>query len=243
MWWLRSTKIHGQSKVMNRPAIRTPYRRDTGVLRFTAGQSAVLAVSIIAGLVYPMVEGRFGGLTDIAAKGICVAALALVAAMARHWWLAAIMAAGALGDVLLELPGGLIPGGAAFAAGHVIAIGLYRRARDADASALRAGLAAALVVYGAMMPWAVLPAGSQLAMVTIYALLLCTMAAAAVLSHYPRRWLVGGALLFVASDTLLIMRLGDRLLGSAALHGALVWYSYYLGQLGIFLGVVRGPRR
>jgi uncharacterized membrane protein YhhN len=88
----------------------------------------------------------------------------------------------------------------------------------------------------------VLPAGSDIGAVTLYAVLLCTMAAAALLSRYPRRWLVAGALLFVVSDTLLIMRMGGRLVGSDALHGALVWYSYYLGQLGIFVGVIRGPR-
>jgi uncharacterized membrane protein YhhN len=88
-----------------------------------------------------------------------------------------------------------------------------------------------------------LPAGSDLAAVTIYAVLLCTMAAAALLSRYPRRWLVTGALLFVISDTLLIMRMGDRLVGTAALHGALVWYSYYAAQLLIFIGVWRGTGR
>jgi uncharacterized membrane protein YhhN len=242
MWWLRSTKIHGHSKVMNQPAIRTLYRPKNGILPFSASQSALLAVSIAAGLAYPIIEGRFGGALDIAAKGLGVASLAIIAALARHWWLAAIMAAGALGDVVLELPGGLVPGGAAFAVGHVMAIWLYRTARDVNASASRAGLAMALVIYGSIMPWFVLPAGSDIAAVTLYAVLLCTMAAAALLSRYPRRWLVTGALLFVVSDTLLIMRLGERLVGSAALHGALVWYSYYLGQLLIFMGVARGVR-
>jgi uncharacterized membrane protein YhhN len=228
---------------MNQPGISTFHQPGTGSFRFSAAQSALLVASIIAGLAYPMIEGRFGGWPDIAAKGICVAALALAAGMGRHWWLAAIMAAGALGDVLLELPGGLVPGGAAFAAGHVMAIRLYRAARDARASALRAGSAAALVVYGSMMPWVVLPAGSDIAAMTLYALLLCTMAAAALLSRYPRRWLVTGALLFVISDTLLIMRMGERLVGSEALHGALVWYSYYAAQLLIFAGVWRGVRR
>jgi uncharacterized membrane protein YhhN len=225
---------------MNQPAIRTPYRRESRFFALTAGQSAVLAISIVAGLVYPVIEGRFGAIPDIAAKGICVALLAVAAAMARQWWLAAIMAAGAVGDVLLELPGGLVPGGAAFAAGHLMAIRLYSAARDAAAARRQTLLA--LVVYGAFMPVIVMPDGADIRAVTLYAVLLCTMAAAALCSRYPRRWLVTGALLFVISDTLLIMRMGGRLLGSEALHGALVWYSYYLGQLGIFAGVIRGPR-
>jgi uncharacterized membrane protein YhhN len=228
---------------MNQPGISTFHQPGTGYFRFSQAQSALLMVSIVAGLAYPMVEGRFGGWPDMAAKGICVAALAMAAAMGRHWWLAAIMAAGALGDVLLELPGGLVPGGAAFAAGHVMAIRLYRAARDASASALRGAIAAALVVYGSLMPWAVLPAGSDIAAVTLYAVLLCTMAAAALLSRYSRPWLLTGAMLFVLSDTLLIMRMGGRLVGSEALHGALVWYSYYAAQLLIFAGIWRGVRR
>jgi uncharacterized membrane protein YhhN len=226
---------------MNRPAIRTPYRPNAGILPFSAGQSAVLAVSIIAGLAYPMLEGRFAAVPNIAAKGLGVAALALVAAMARHWWLAAIMAAGALGDVLLELPGGLVPGGAAFAAGHVLAIIFYSRTRRAGLSPGEIGIAGGLAAYGLVMPWLVMPAGSAIAAPTVYSALLCTMAATALLSRFRRDRLALGALLFVVSDTLLIMRLGGRLVGGETLHGLLVWYSYYLAQLGLFLGVAQGP--
>ena len=82
---------------------------------------------------------------DIAAKGIGVAALAVIAASSRHWWLAAIMAAGALGDMLLELPGGLVPGGGAFAAGHVIAIIFYTRNRRGNIGTADRGFALGLI--------------------------------------------------------------------------------------------------
>jgi hypothetical protein len=38
------------------------------------------------------------------------------------------------------------------------------------------------------------------------------------------------------------MRLRGTLIGGATVHGLIVWYSYYLGQLLIFLGVARALR-
>jgi uncharacterized membrane protein YhhN len=204
---------------------------------FSGLQLALVLASLAAGLLYPLVEGRFGPVADIAAKGTGVALLAIAALAGKQRWLAAIMAAGAAGDVLLELPGGLIIGGAAFAAGHAIAIVHYSRNRRPALPRADWLTAAALLGYGAVMPTLVMPPGAAVGQVTLYSILLCGMAATALLSRFPRQWLALGALFFVISDTLLIMRMGGRLVGGAALHGALVWYFYYLGQLGIFIGV------
>ncbi|MBC7519933.1 MAG: lysoplasmalogenase [Sandarakinorhabdus sp.] len=210
---------------------------------FTALQVALILASLVTGLLYPLVEGRFGPVGDIVAKGSGVAALAVAGLAGNQRWIAAIMAAGAAGDVLLELPGGLVIGGGAFAIGHAIAIYHYtRHRRPALSRASRLG-AAALLGYGAAMPLLLMPAGAAVAQVTLYSLLLCGMAAAALLSRFPRQWLAAGALLFVISDTLLIMRLGGHLVGGAGLHGALVWYFYYLGQFGIFVGVAGAAGR
>jgi uncharacterized membrane protein YhhN len=210
---------------------------------FSPLQMVLVLVSLAAGLLYPLVEGRFGPVADIFAKGAGVAALALAALAGNRLWLAAIMAAGAAGDVLLELPGGLIIGGGAFAAGHAIAIVYYSRNRRPALSRSDWLTAAALVGYGAVMPALVMPTGAAVGQITLYSILLCGMAAAASLSRFPRQWLALGALLFVISDTLLIMRLGGRLIGGAVLHGALVWYFYYLGQFGIFVGVAGAAGR
>lgn len=226
---------------MNRPIFSTLYRHKAANHLLSPRQSALLAVSIAAGLAYPMIEGRFAPGFDIAAKGLGVAMLALVAALARHWWLAAIMGAGALGDVLLELPGGLVPGGAAFAMGHVMAIILYTVMRRNGSTLAEWLIATGVFAYGLVMPWLVMPAGSAIAAPTLYSALLCAMAATALLSRFRRDRLALGAMFFVVSDTLLIMRLGGGLVGSEGLHGTLVWYSYYLAQLGIFLGVSQGP--
>src|SRR4051812_15579246 len=65
-------------------------------------------------------------------KGSGVALLALFAASRARtldgWLLTAVMAFGALGDVLLETSG-MTVGALAFLAGHIVAIGLYLRNR------------------------------------------------------------------------------------------------------------------
>lgn len=211
----------------------------------TGGSSRwLVAISLAAGALYPAIDGRFGSIVDISAKGLGVAALALAAALVPgHRWLAAIMAAGALGDVLLELQGAFIAGAGAFAMGHIIAMVFYVRNRRAGLPTFDRLIAAAIIGYGLAMPSLVMPTGAPVGLLMLYSVLLCGMAAAAFISRFPRHWTALGALLFVVSDTLLVMRLGGRLLGGAMLHGLMVWYFYYFGQLGVFIGVSRGLAR
>ena len=96
----------------------------------------LLRAAVFAGLSYVAVWGLgFGPTVMVIWKGAGVALLALWAAtQARDqdgWLLAAVMAFGAAGDVLLEVAG-LMTGAAAFAVGHVIAIWLYARNRRAS---------------------------------------------------------------------------------------------------------------
>ncbi len=214
---------------------------DSGLSRHRAG-AALAALSLLFGLAFPFLAPGLAAPAPLLLKGAGVALLALAAAALPprgHWWLATIMAAGSAGDMLLELPGGLMIGGASFALGHVIAMVFYTRQRSASRVADRL-VAAALIGWGLAMPSLLLPAGAPLAMVTLYAVLLCGMAATALLSRFPR-WLTGlGALLFVVSDTLLVMRLGGRVMGGAEAHGLAVWISYYLGQFLIFAGIALG---
>jgi uncharacterized membrane protein YhhN len=175
---------------------------------------------------------------DILAKGLGVAALSVAALLLPgKRWLAAIMAAGATGDILLEVPGMFYVGAGAFAIGHVIAILFYMGQRRAGLGLADRIAALALIGYGLAMPTLVMPAGAPVGAPMLYSVLLCGMATAALLSRFAPRWVGLGALLFVVSDTLLIMRMGGSLVGSAGVHGLLVWYSYYLGQFCIFYGV------
>ncbi len=205
--------------------------------------NGLVALSLLAGLGYPLVDGRFGLPMDILAKGLGVAALALAAWMLPgRRWLAAIMAAGTAGDILLEIPGLFFVGAGAFAVGHVVAIAFYIGQRRAGLGVPDRIAALALIGYGLAMPMLVTPAGAPVGALMLYSVLLCGMATAALLSRFAPRWVGLGALLFVVSDTLLIMRLGGSLVGSAAVHGLLVWYSYYLGQFLIFFGIATAER-
>ena len=220
----------------------------TEALARPAAVPLLLLASLSAALAYPLLwDAGLGDAALILLKGAGVGLLALLAAtQARStdgWLLAAVMAFGALGDMLLEIS--FEVGAAAFALGHVVAIALYRRNRRASPSTSQWLLAAALPLFGAAMPLLLLGSGSpQLIGFTIYSLLLTSMAAAAWLSRFPLYRTGLGALLFVVSDTLIAARVGP--LGNAAWASYAIWLLYYLGQLLIFLGVsatLRSDRR
>lgn len=156
--------------------------------------------------------------------------------------LAVIMAAGALGDILLEIPDGLTPGGACFAIGHIVAMLFYAGNRRQPPRPPATIAAVVLILYGLAMPALALPAGYPAGALTLYAVLLCGMAASALNSRFPLGLTAAGALFFVLSDTFLVMGLGGRIVVSPTLHGLIIWYAYYVGQLGIFAGITACPR-
>jgi hypothetical protein len=211
-------------------------------LLLPAAVRSLIAASLFAGLAYPFLDDRLGPVSAIVAKGLGVGLLALAALLLpRQRWLAGIMAAGTLGDILLEVPGGLVPGGASFAIGHIVAMVFYARNRRQPAVPAANIGAVALILFGLAMPALVLPPGTPLGALMLYAVLLCGMAAGTLISRFPLALTAAGALLFVVSDTFLVMRLGERIVGSPMLHGLIVWYTYYLGQFGIFAGIIRTP--
>lgn len=202
---------------------------------------AVLIASIIAGVSY--VAAWSLGLpqaADLTWKGLGVGLLAVYAALNARavdgWLLVAMMAFGALGDVLLGAAG-LTVGALAFLAGHLVAIGLYLRNRRRRPT--RGQLALAVVLVPAVVIVAfLLPADRAGAPgVALYSLGLALMAATAWLSRFPRYRIGIGALLFVVSDLLIFGR-GGPLRDSFAV-GLAVWGLYYFGQLLICVGVVK----
>ena len=206
--------------------------------------AALVVVSIVAGATYPLLDTwLLTALAGTVLKGAGVGLLALAAtARARSAdgrLLAAVLAAGATGDVLLDLPGGFVAGAAAFAAGHLLAIILYLRHRDRAAAGWRWLAAGALLGTGLAAPVVLLAAGPQRTGIQVYALLLCAMAAAALLSRFRRDRVALGAAMFVASDALIGARLGGALPATLAVSLA-IWWLYYLGQLAIFAGVSEG---
>ena len=177
-------------------------------------------------------------------KGLGVGLLALWAAMSVRGvpgrWIALVLALGALGDVLIETAG-LTIGALAFLAGHIVAIGLYWRARRPVISRADGVVAIGRLVLIPAIAFA-LPADRAAAPgVTLYAAGLGAMAAAAWISRFPREWVARGALLFAASDLLIFARLGP--LHFSAAPDFLVWPLYFAGQAMIAIGVVRTLER
>lgn len=198
-----------------------------------------LLASLAAGIGYWLAKDlALPGLFLIALKGAGVALLAFYA-LARHKGhdantIAAVMAFGALGDVLIEFK--LEAGAVAFLIGHLIAIRLYWQHRRPAPTGSQKAAALALLVLTPL-------ASSQLggAMVGLYALGLGGMAATAWLSTFSRYRVGLGAVMFVASDLLIFAQMG--VLAQSPLPGLLIWPLYYFGQFLICVGVVGELRR
>ncbi|MGN6277351.1 MAG: lysoplasmalogenase family protein [Sphingomonas sp.] len=197
---------------------------------------AILWAAIIAGTSYCL-PAWFGwhGPAVTAWKGAGVGLLALWAAtQARStggWLIAAVMALGATGDVLLDAIG-LKAGAAAFLVGHLVAIALYlrnRRVALTPSQRLLGLIVAPLTVVIALAMTADIG-------VAIYAAALGTMAASAWTSSFPRYRVGLGAMLFVASDLLIFSRSGP--LAESFVPNLLVWPLYFAGQGLIATGVV-----
>jgi uncharacterized membrane protein YhhN len=200
-----------------------------------------LVLSVVAGVTYALSWNlELPAWAAVVWKGAGVTLLAAYAAsLARDldgWLIVAVMALGALGDVLLETHG-LITGAFAFLAGHAVAIALYLRRRRPNPSAAHLLFAAVIPLATVAIAYA-LPSDRGLAPgVALYALGLSLMAAAAWLSGFPRALVGLGALMFVVSDLLIFARAGP--LEGAAWIGLGVWGLYYGGQFLICVGVTR----
>jgi uncharacterized membrane protein YhhN len=197
----------------------------------------LVALSLCFGLGYLFEQWPLPREALVAVKGAGVGLLAVAAAARARsldgWLLAALLALGSVGDILIELS--LTAGGGAFAAAHMVSIALYRRNRRPDASPREQGFAALLAAATATTTLLLLLDRPEALPFTAYALLLGAMVATAWLSRFPRRLVGTGALLFLASDLLIVARIG--LDARAPVFGVAIWYLYYFGQLLIFLGV------
>ncbi len=200
-----------------------------------------LGLAGLCGLAYLLLAPLLDGPAQVLLKGSGVAMLALAAVQIRATgaaWLAAIMALGACGDMLLAMPGLFIAGAASFATGHAVAIAFYMRHRR-QVTATDRLIAGGLLVYGLVMPPLLTPAGMPWGLAMVYAVLLTGMAASLWLSRFPRLAALG-ALAFVVSDSILVLRMGGGVLIDPMIDSALVWSSYFAGQWLITLGVARG---
>ena len=178
-----------------------------------------------------------GGWGLLAGSALLVGAAVGYLARVPQKIIASVMAFGAAGDVLLELM--FMAGVAAFAAGHVTAICLYLANRRPGLGLRDCAVPALLMLVGAAMPFVLLAGSDGMLPFLIYSLLLSAMAATAWLSRFPRPLTGVGALLFVASDALIALRMSQPQLEL----GAAIWLLYYAGQLLVFTGVSLSPPR
>jgi uncharacterized membrane protein YhhN len=207
----------------------------------SATSRALVALSIAFGLSYISIQGLSWS-HDLTTgwKGAGVGLLAIAAAIEGRgrdgWLLALLLALGALGDILLEAIG-LTAGAIAFMAAHGVAIILYLANRRATLTGSQSMLVLLLVPLSAFIAWSLPGDRAQALGVTLYAVFVAAMAAAAWASRFPRLRTGLGAMMFLLSDLLIFARMG-------ALEGTIwvspaIWLLYYLGQLLIFLGVTR----
>jgi uncharacterized membrane protein YhhN len=153
--------------------------------------------------------------------------------------LVAIMAIAALGDLAIAIDLGL--GGILFFIYLVVAISLYLRHPREHATSSQKKAAVLLLFLTPVVAW-LLPTDRAAAWsVGLYGLALGGMAACAWMSAFPRYRVGIGAVLFLASDLLLIAGMGP--LAGKWLASELVWPLYYAGQFLITVGVVETLRK
>ncbi len=198
--------------------------------------------AMVAGLSYLIFVSMGSDATplSIAWKGAGVTLLAAwalaVAVKPEDRVIAAVMACGAAGDVLLETHG-LTIGALAFATGHVIAIWLYTRNIREQIAASQLAAAVALAIGTPMIAWLL----TGRLDIVVYATMLGGMAASAWLSRFSRYTVGIGAVLFVVSDLLIFARMGP--LAGAVWASVAIWALYFAGQYLIATGVIGAPAK
>lgn len=204
----------------------------------------ILTAALIAGISYYFADAvTTEGVGHLIWKGSGVGLLALWAASraadSDGWLLAAILACGAIGDVVIEAVG-LAAGAAAFLIGHLVAVALYvRNQRPVGQGDI---VVAAVLLVATPVLAASLPADrSAVWGVGVYAAGLGAMAATAWTSRFSRSRVGIGAVAFVISDLLIFASIGP--LHGSQIPDIAIWPLYFAGQALIATGAARALRR
>lgn len=203
-----------------------------------------LLASLVASISYFFFrDNPVPGLYLIAWKGAAVGLLAIYAARRATstdgWLLTAVMALGALGDMVLEVD--LVAGGAVFALGHLVAIGLFLRNPRQRRTTSQKFAGPALILGPPLIAALLALPDPRWPMAAGYAAIGGGMATAAWLSRFPRYRVGIGAVLFVASDLLIFAHKGQHL--PEAVTWWLIWPLYYASQFLIATGVMSTLRK
>ena len=214
-----------------------------------ANSNATLIFSLVAAVIYAFTLGMPPSLARSAAKALAVAMLAVLSALqGGPLLLVAALALSAVGDAFLSRDGekAFLGGLASFLVSHIVYIALFLRSGGGlgllDAEPWRGAIALALAVFAIVMLaalWRRVGPGLRVP-IAIYVVAILAMGMAALTTNSA--WVIGGAVLFMASDGLLATE--KFLVAAISPHRAwmrlAVWVLYYAAQLAITLGFLLG---
>lgn len=200
----------------------------------------LFAAALVAGIsYYANYWLNVQGTPAVVWKGAGVGLLALwarsTAVNSEGRMIGAVLALGALGDVLLEVMG-MAAGGLAFLAGHFLASYLYLRNSRVPAAHW---IAPPIAMAVALFAWWMFRGGYQVELLAFYMFGLSLMTASAMLSRLGTL-VAAGALLFFVSDWLIFLREGKMI--APEISHLLVWPTYFGGQALIAWGAVHAFR-
>lgn len=142
-----------------------------------------------------------------------------------------------VGDIVLELDGDSLfaLGLGAFLVAHLFYIAAFTK--DIQFKGPRGMVAATILVYGCLIGFVMIPnLGDMLLPVVAYLLVIVVMGVLAALSGINNCWVVAGACLFIASDSLIAV---NRFIAPVPNSSFLIMATYYPAQLLITAGASR----
>ncbi|TIO06339.1 lysoplasmalogenase family protein [Mesorhizobium sp.] len=214
-----------------------------------ANANATLLFSVVAAIIYALTLDMPLSLARLAVKTLAAALLAVLALLqGGPGLLVTALALCAIGDALLSRDGdkAFLGALASFLVAHMLCVALFLGSgggiRLLLAEPWRAAIAVAMIVFSLAMLFALWHrVGPALRLpISVYIAAILAMGISALtLSHV---WVIGGAVLFIASDGLLA---SERFLLSAISRHRVwmryaVWVLYYAAQLGITMGFLLG---
>ena len=215
-----------------------------------------IVASAAAALIFLFANSLAVGDWPVVFKVASIAILAMLAIRVDKL-LATALAFGTLGDFFLGVRkiGSLdaeklfLFGLGSFLLGHLVYIAMFRRYRPGSSSRMRTpsartvrlpAIAAVLVALVWVLGVLRNSLGPLLVPVVAYAIVLAGMAISAQFAELDNPLAAIGALCFVASDAMLAI---SKFRGPFAGSGPLIWITYYLAQVLIFLGVALRSKR
>jgi uncharacterized membrane protein YhhN len=210
-----------------------------------ANANATLIFSLAAAVIYAFTLGMPPTLARSAAKTLAVAMLAVLAALqGGPLLLVAALALSAVGDAFLSRDGekAFLGGLGSFLVAHIVYVALFLRSGGGlellGAESWRGAIALAMAVFAIVMLaalWRRVGPGLR-APIAVYVAAILAMGISALTTS--SMWVIGGAILFMASDGLLATEkfLAAAISPNRAWMRFAAWALYYAAQLGITLG-------